>query len=132
MHFSWVVAAAAAAVLIFAAQLPAKINPNYTPVQVANNSTLILELQFTSVKGDVGTANVKHVLKGKFEDKTIDFTLNKAAVAQNVAQVKGLMATADELGIMFVGVAPGGQPGPDGPVPNMAYLHIHGEWVDFV
>ena len=109
----------------------ALINPNFTPVHLVNQSSLVLELHFGPVTDGKATAAVTRVLKGEFTAKTVRFDLTTSAFP---AHVKGVTELAKAPGgataVFFAGGAD-----EDGDVAaemnGKAYLHLAGTWVSF-
>lgn len=134
------------AVLVVAGSFTALalINPNFTPVHLVNQSSLILELQLGSVKDGKATARVKRVWKGKFDPKTVVLTLSTSVFPEHTKVVEKLVNSQDgKAGIFFAGEltddrgGPGAGLGPvlgenaEGQGNRTAFLHVMGIWVAF-
>ena len=80
-----------------AAQNTALINPNFTPIHLVNQFTLVVELEMAPVRDGKSVGTVKQVLKGKLESKTVTFDLPMgAAVCRSPRQ--GVDATECGVG----------------------------------
>ena len=111
----------------------ALINPKFTPVDLVKQSSLILELQFASVKDGKATATVKRALKGKSDRKVIALTLSTSDFSDHVKTVERLLdPQKGTAGVFFVGeFAERGAGVESGAGTQRAFLHIAGAWVSF-
>ena len=111
----------------------ALINPNFTPIHLVKQSSLILELQFGSVQDGKATATVKRVVKGAYEAKTLVLTLSSSAFAEHAKSVEQLANSKDGIpGIFFAGEISGDEGGGGGEGGGQkAFLHVAGTWVSF-
>src|SRR5205085_522142 len=77
-------------VLLLAFTLPARalIKPDFTPVHLVNQSTLIVELSFEPVKAGHATATVKRVIKGKLAAPKLFFDLTTAAAKEHADELE--------------------------------------------
>ena len=130
-----------AAMLGLAAPLrsPALINPNFTPVHLVNQSSLIVEVQPGVAKDGKITATVKRVLKGTCDRKSLTLALSTSTFPEHVKTVEKLTASPDgTTGIFFAGGfgeevgGPAGTAGGAEPGAQRAFLHVAGTWVAFV
>jgi len=127
---------AAALVCVLCPRLDALINPNFTPVHLVQQSKLILELHFDSVKAGKAVASVKQVVKGKTDAKilTIDLTASpykeQAKLVETMVQAPGIGSA-----LLFVGefqqdgkgADAGAQEAGDGG--QNAFLHMGAIWL---
>jgi hypothetical protein len=126
----------------------AYIDPNFTPVQVVKQSSLVVELEFKSLKGAKGEAAVKRVLKGKLAAGKISFDFSTCAVKEHVELLEQRIdAEPHTQAVFFVGKfqEKGGEGAPAGLVPAehppgeakeggpelKAYLFVNGTWTAF-
>lgn len=123
-------------VLACGGNLRALINPNFTPVDLVEACSEIVEVKFGSVKDGSVTADVVNVMKGKLSAKSIVFNLKAGAVKE---QVKDLAKTINEVkncqGILFVGSAGEEEEGgfdDDADADLPALLHVEGNWISFI
>jgi hypothetical protein len=118
---------------LWSSAVQALINPNFTPVDLVKQSSLILEVQFGSAKDGQATAAVKRVLKGKSDPKTIALTLSTSLFPDHVRTVERLVASPEgSAGVFFVGAfAEGGTGAEPAAETQRAYLNIAGAWVSF-
>jgi len=148
-HRCWVTGLLVAGLMGLAAgDASGLINPNFTPVHLVRQSSLVAELEFQPVKGAKCEAAVKRVLKGKLDARTISFDFSTCAVKEHVELlVKGINAAPHTQAAFFVGefqekpgegtVGGGGQTGPppgekqEGETERKAYLFVNGNWMTF-
>ena len=122
---------------------PALINPNFTPVHLVNQSTLVVELELAPVKDGRSIGTVKQILKGKLETKTLTFDLSATPLKEHAASLTlRIAANAGQSAIFFAGDLNPAQGGPDaapGGGTDMeattggqkGFLHIQGDWASF-
>ncbi len=137
----------AAMMLAFACSVAhALINPNFTPVHLAAQSALILELDLGAAKDGRATATVKRVIKGKTDATTLTFDFNATAMKDKLETVRNavLNGSTSNSVILFVGEfnEDGSAPGAERTASNeqgatqgairSAYLHVNGSWLSFL
>lgn len=110
----------------------ALINPNFSPVQLVDQATVLAELQFQSSKDQKVTAVVKRVLKGKLSEKTLLFDLTTSTFKEQIPKIANLVAISGNASVVFC-VVPADDAATDAnTIYEKAYLHINGEeWVTF-
>jgi len=126
----------------------AAIDPKFTPVQVVKQASLVLELEFTTLKGPKGEVVVKRVMKGKLDARTITLVFSTCAVQNHVELLQNAVnARPRTQAAFFVGKfhkdedaeapgapAPGEAPPPEkkdqGPE-QKGYLFANGTWSVF-
>jgi hypothetical protein len=121
----------------------ALINPNFTPVHLVNQSTLVVELELAPVKDGKCVGTVKQVLKGKLDARTLTFNLAASQMKEHAAALTQRIAANGSQSVIFFagdlhaddaapGAAPGGEPGAEaGAGGQKGFLHIQGDWVSF-
>ena len=76
----WAAALLAGLVIIVCLEGYAFINPNFTPIHLVRQSSLVLEVEFTSLQDGKAQAAVKRALKGKLAAKSVTFDLTTCAI----------------------------------------------------
>ena len=103
---------------------PALINADFTPIDIVENATLVLELRLApGAKAGEVKVTVKRALVGKVPDKppVLDITRGpKKAHLKMIAQI--IAALGDAPAVMFVGADEQGE--------EAAWMHLGGKWVD--
>jgi hypothetical protein len=125
---------AAAAVLAFSAvPAPGLISPNFTPVHLVKDSTLILELHVGAATDGKAAARVVRVLKGKCDDKALALALTAFGLEEHRKTAQKLLDVKDGLTACFFVC----QTDPEGGAATAAgaaakgYLHVEGVWMTF-
>ena len=123
----------AAALTMGVGRAPALINPNFTPVHLVKDSTLILELQVGPAKDGKATARILRVLKGKSDDKTLALALTAFGLDEHRKAAQKLLDSKNgRLACFFVCQTDpaGGAPPADGAAAK-GFLHVEGVWLSF-
>lgn len=108
------------------------INPNFTPVDLVNQSGIILLLDFQKPdKEGKAIAKVKKVLKGKYDKKTVVVELlamPEAFAAQGQLAIN-YIEQGHKQALMFIGMFEGeGAGGEPGEEEVKAWLHLSHKW----
>ena len=82
----------AAIAILAAAPAWAATDPGFTPVHVAKQSSLILELKIAKPADHKATATVVRKLKGEGNLKTVELMLSTCAVKEQIETVEKLLA----------------------------------------
>jgi hypothetical protein len=118
----------------------ALINPNFTPVHLVKQSSLILELQLAAARDGKITARVGHVWKGTYGLRTVTLVLSARKFPDHAKTVARLAeSTPGVTAVLFAGEfaadpgAGGAEPGPaaEGDGKQKALVHVAGTWVAF-
>ncbi len=92
----------------------ALINPNFTPVELVNQSKLVARVTFERVDEKKGTVLVKSVeaLKGKFPANGIELNLFASPYKENAKMMMGRMKQKEMVSLLFIGeFSEGGEEG---------------------
>ena len=123
------------AMLVLTATATALINPGFTPVDLTNQSDIILVLEMQKVD-DKGMAHaaVTKVVKGKFEGKevTIDLAASELSKVAGV-KMKEFIGRGQKQALLFVGMFQNEEEGGGGGMAApeaRGFLHMAGEWTD--
>ena len=112
-----------------AATARAFIDPTFTPVDLVEQSEVILRLEFADANEEgTGIGAVKEVIKGDYEREsvTVEFMAMGEALAAPSRQVMGWIAGGQRETMLFIGslMTDGGGGGD-----RLGYLHVAGKWV---
>ncbi|MBM4030912.1 MAG: VCBS repeat-containing protein [Planctomycetes bacterium] len=125
----------AAVVLVFTASAAlALINPNFTPIHLANQAELVLVVKAGPVRaGGEIPLKVVEALKGKAPAKAPTLDFSKSPKPQ-VEALQRMVGNAERLGVFFVGKFR--EETPDGagaePEGGVGLLHVQGKWFRFL
>jgi len=129
---SWLVGAVAVVVLLGTRDAIALINPSFTPIHLAQQSDLILDVAITMTKEGIAEASIVRSLKGKPGGKTfaIDFT-TCAKKEWAAATEKTIRSSKSTKAVFFAGSIQGETPASmdDAPPAQKGYLFINGSWL---
>jgi len=134
MRIKWKALVVLCVPVIFAATALGLINPSFTLKDLAEQSDIALLLEFKSVgeKGKV-VAEVKEVLKGKFDEKqlTIDMLAMPEAFHAQGREAMGVIKQGQKQAMLFIGLFQTedvGEAGGGGDEEAMGFLHLSGQW----
>ena len=124
----WAIAAALLAAA--ASNAPARIDPNFTPVHLVEQSDRIASLELHLADGQVAARLLK-CLKGDAPDGAIELDVSKAGKPQADALRGAIGPDRKVLALLFVGTYR--EEGPEGGEPDPAagpegMLHVRGRW----
>jgi hypothetical protein len=121
------------ALVALAAASWALINPNFTPIHLAQQSETILVIEFKDVSKDgKAKAVAKKAVKGKAPAGDITFDFMAGAMEDQGKEVVRMITEGTKEAMLFVGAfAEEGGGGGDAPRPDEArgLLHVGGKWV---
>jgi hypothetical protein len=137
MKTTWTAAIVLTMLLIFASTAGAYINPNFTPINLVEQSETILLLEFTSAKDGKAVAKVAKVLKGKFADKELTIDVSACAFPNQSQAILDRINEGQKQAMFFVGAfkpeaegssggGGGGNPGDEKP---QGFMHLGGWWI---
>ncbi len=105
----------------------ALINPNFTPLDLVEQSELILQVEFGPIKDNRCVCTVKKVLKGKLEQKTVTLDFSKAMNLAEAKRMAGhIVASGKAPGVCFSGE----EMEADAKGEARGFLHVGGRWID--
>ena len=109
----------------------AMINPGFTPVQLVQNSALILWVDLKAGESkDQYAATIREALKGKAEQKTFRLDISKAGDDDAAAALREQLA-AGKSALFFVGEFEDTRDLGGGNTRRRAFLHVGGAWAVF-
>ena len=107
----------------------ALINPKFTPVDLVQQSELMLTVEFGPIRSNRCVCTVKKVLQGKMERKTMTLDLSKAMNETEAKRMaRYIAASGKEPGVLFVGKYV--ESDAEGEGERRAFLHVKGRWID--
>ncbi len=102
------------------------INPEFTPIDLVEDSQLILKVEFGPIKANRCACTVSQVLKGKTKAKALTLDLGKAINENQAGRIAALVAASGkEPGVCFFGQAVKANAGG-----RRGFLHVAGTWID--
>jgi hypothetical protein len=103
------------------------INPRFTPIDLTEQSELIVKVTFGPIKDNRCVCTVQKVLKGKTRQKAITLDLGQA-MNENEAQrmARQIAASGKEPGAFFVGE----KALADERGRGRGFVHVKGKWID--
>jgi len=105
------------------------INPKFTPIDLVQQSELMLKIEFGPIKNNHCVCTVKKVLQGKMERKTIALDLSKAMNETEAKRMaRHIAASGKEPGVLFVGRYVESDAEHEGE--SKGFLHVRGRWID--
>lgn len=109
----------------------ALINPNFTPMHLVNQSEIILELQLTGAQDGKIRAEVKEVIKGKYEAKTVSLELQGSAFKEQIDIIAKMATQPGGVQALFFVSQANADGGGDASGGEKGLLHLSGQWVSF-
>ena len=121
-------------ILVICLSTVALINPNFTPVNLVEQSQAILVLHMSEEKDGQYKATVGEVFKGEFKDKTISLGFSDTSLKEQAEKIKGQFKGAENnIALLFIGnmdTSGKGESSQEGESLS-AFLHINGTWAIF-
>jgi len=116
-------------VIAFGSAVHALINPNFTPVDLVQQSDVILIVEFGPIENNRCTCTVKKVLRGKMAAKTTTLDLSKAMNETEAKRLtRHITTSGKEPGVFLMGKYVEGEG--EGEGEKKAFLHVRGKWID--
>lgn len=109
---------------------PAYINPNFTPVDLIDQSDIILTLTFSGIDEEgMASADVQEALKGEFPSKQLRVDLYAGAFEAQGDSVRNQIEAGQKSAMLFVGFFQAEGMGEMDPQDALGFLHIGNRWI---